>query len=294
MTQVWNVWEGAATLGEGPVWDTQRNQLWFVDIKQRKIHRFDPCAKAVRSWDAPGQIGWVLPAADGTLIAGLQQGLARFDPNDGSFEVFAEVEPEQPSNRLNDATVGPDGTIWFGSMDDGEENDSGRFYRWNGKSVRPVDLEPVCITNGPALSPDGRKLYHVDTAGGVINVATLDEAGKVLENREFARIDPADGHPDGCIVDSRGNVWVGLWGGWRARLYSPDGTVLQEVKLPASNVTKIALGGKDLTTAYATTARAGLSEEELAGQPEAGSLFAFKVDVPGLCIQPANVATSVN
>ncbi|MEO1969292.1 MAG: SMP-30/gluconolactonase/LRE family protein [Sphingomonadaceae bacterium] len=287
VTQVWNIWDGAMTLGEGPAWDTLRNVLWFTDIKQKRVHCFDPCAGSVKSWNAPSQIGWVLPASDGHLIAGLQKGLARFDPDEGTFRSITEVESELPHNRLNDATVAPDGTIWFGSMDDLETDRSGRFYRWDGNAVRDIGLAPVCITNGPALSLDASKLYYVDTAAGIIHVASLDALGDVQDTRVFAQIDPNDGHPDGCIVDTRGNVWVGLWGGWRARLYSPDGSILQEVRLPAANVTKIALGGVDRTTAYATTARAGLSDEELMDQPEAGSIFAFKVDIPGIQIGPA-------
>jgi sugar lactone lactonase YvrE len=287
--EVRNVWAGGALLGEGPAWDSRSGVLWFVDIKKRLVHRFAPRAGEVASWPAPAQVGWVLPADDGRLIAGLQTGLARFDPETGAFEPLAEVEPDLPGNRLNDATVGPDGVIWFGSMDDGEAACTGRVHRFDGQSVLPTQIAPVAITNGPALSPDGRTLYHVDTLGGVIHGIPVAADGATGTAREFARIDPADGHPDGVTVDSAGNVWLGLWGGWRARCYAPDGSLLREVRLPAANVTKVALGGPDLKTAYATTASIGLTDDARAAQPQAGSLFAFDVDTPG---QPLPLARS--
>lgn len=287
MSEVSNLWEGGATLGEGPIWDPRAGALWFVDIKKQQVHRFNPCGSKICTFKAPAQVGWVAPCADGTLIAGLQTGLASFDPESGRFTPIAEVEPDLPTNRLNDATVAADGSIWFGSMDDGETEQTGRFYRWDRETVRPLAIDPVCITNGPALSPRGGKLYHVDTAGGIVYCSQVEADGTIRSTREFARIDPNDGHPDGVSVDSQGNVWLGLWGGWRARLYSHEGEILREVRLPASNVTKVALGGKDMTTAYVTTARAGLTEEQLAEQPEAGSLFAFKVDVPGVPLAAA-------
>lgn len=59
------------------------------------------------------------------------------------------------------------------------------------------------------------------------------------------------------------------------------------VRLPAANVTKVALGGPGRTTAYVTTARIGLDEAALADQPEAGSLFSFEVETPGQVLPPA-------
>jgi len=279
--EVTAVWDGGALLGEGPVWDAEAACLWFVDIKRRMVHRHDPATGITQDWPAPAQVGWVLPARGGGMIAGLQTGLARFDPRLGRFEHLADVEPHLPTNRLNDAAVAPDGTVWFGSMDDNETDATGQVYRWDGREVRVSGIASVCITNGPGISPDGGTLYHVDTAGGVIHAVTIDDEGNVVGTRGFARIDPADGHPDGVTVDAAGNVWVGLWGGWRARLYDPAGHVLREVRLPAANVTKVALGGADLRTAYATTASIGLDADALAAQPLAGAVFAFEVDVPG-------------
>jgi sugar lactone lactonase YvrE len=58
--------------------------------------------------------------------------------------------------------------------------------------------------------------------------------------------------------------------------------LLSTVHFPCSNITKLAFGGSDLRTAYATSARHHLSQEQLAEQPLAGGLFCFEGEVPGL------------
>ena len=83
------------------------------------------------------------------------------------------------------------------------------------------------------------------------------------------------------MLDSEDCLWVALWDGWGVRRYAPDGTLILEVALPCSRVTKIAFGGPDLRTAYVTTARTGLDVAELAHQPFAGGLFAFDACVAG-------------
>lgn len=282
MSEVRNVLAVQATLGEGPVWVAREQALWFVDITECRIHRFDPASGDHIRFDAPGPVGWVLPSDDGRFVAGLQQGVARFDPATGAFDIIATPEAGMPGNRLNDATVDPRGRIWFGSMDDAEKADSGHLYCFDKGAVRDSGLAPVRITNGPAISPDGRTLYHTDTLGRVIHKVPVNDDGTLGTPGVFATIDESDGWPDGSTCDSEGHVWVGLWGGWRARRYAPDGRIVAEVRLPAANITKIAFGGADLRTAYATSARKGLDADALAGQPLAGNIFAFRVDVPGL------------
>jgi D-xylonolactonase len=276
-----------ATLGEGPVWVDREQALWFVDIKQRKVHRFDPSDASLRSWDAPRQIGWILPAGDGGLVAGLQDGLYRFDPATGGFALLAEVEADLPGNRLNDATTDAGGRIWFGTMDDGEAAATGRFYLFDRGTITDTGLAPVAITNGPALSPDGRFLYHTDTLGQVIRVSDVAEDGTLGPMRPFVRFAPGEGYPDGPIVDAEGCLWTGLFAGWQARRYAPDGELMETIRFPVSNITKLAFGGPDLRTVYATTAAKGLKEGALARQPLAGNLFSFRADVAGLPVTPA-------
>ncbi len=226
-----------ATLGEGPYWSESEGKLWFVDIKEQKIHRFDPGAGRLESWNAPAQPGWIFPTDSGRMVAGLQSGIHMFDPASGSFELLAAPEASEPGNRLNDATVAPGGALWFGSMDDAEAEESGRFYRlhrgdlvesglaiWFGSmddgetratgrvyrfadgKVVATTIAPCAITNGPALSPDGNTLYHVDTLGGSIYACTLGDDGLPISQRRLVTIDPAQGYPDGPSVDSEGCI----------------------------------------------------------------------------------------
>jgi sugar lactone lactonase YvrE len=275
-------WNLEAELGEGPVRVESDRALWFVDIKRQKIHSFDPATGARRSWDAPEQVGFIFPTTDGGLIAGLQSGLYRFDDRTGTFELIAEVEPEKPGNRLNDGVVDPAGRLWFGTMDNDEKARTGAFYCFADAKVSPTGINGIAITNGPAVSPDGRLLYVVDTLKGTIERAEIRDDGSLGPLSPFVRIPPAEGHPDGPTIDSEGCVWIALFSGWEARRYSPAGELLQSVRFPVSNITKIAFGGADLRTGYATTARLHLSAEEIDKQPGIGDLFEFGVDVPGI------------
>jgi sugar lactone lactonase YvrE len=282
------VWPLATTLGEGPAWDWRAQALWFVDIKAPAVHRFDPASGERQSWTAPAQVGWVLPAEDGSLIAGLQSGVHRFDPASGTFTPLHAPEPDLPGNRLNDATVAPDGAIWFGSMDDGESLPTGRFWRLAAEGCAPAAIEPVAITNGPAFSPDGATLYHHDTLGRRIWASRV-EGSAVVETRLLAEIEDGAGYPDGPTVDAEGCIWVGLFAGWGLRRYDPQGRLVQTVRLPVANVTKLAFGGPDLATAYVTTATKGMSAAERAAQPLAGALFAFDAGVKGLPLPLARI-----
>ncbi|MBC2650460.1 SMP-30/gluconolactonase/LRE family protein [Novosphingobium aerophilum] len=276
------------TLGEGPVWDQARACLWFTDIKQHKVHRFDPAGGQHRSYALPGQVGWVVPLDDGGVLAGLPDGLHRLDPMTGVSTHLLAVPGEPDGNRLNDACVDSGGAVHFGSMDDAETGSSGRFYRAHGGTIVPAGPAGICITNGPAVSPDGRRIYYTDTLARTIAVAELDATGRPGPARLFVDVatDFPDAYPDGPVCDAAGCLWTGLWNGWAVARYSPEGRLLETVALPVANVTKLAFGGPDLSRAYVTTARKGLDAAALAAQPMAGDLFAFSVAVPGVA-QPA-------
>ena len=274
----------AARLGEGPLWSARERAVWFVDIKGRGIHRYDEATRTTRSWQTPQDVGFIVAASGGRFICGLKSGLHLFAPETGSFRLLMPVDSDRPGNRLNDGHVDAAGRLWFGTMDDAEVSPTGALYRFDATGLHRCD-DGYVITNGPATSPDGRTLYHIDTLERVIFAFDLASDGSLSARRVFARVAEQDGHPDGPVVDATGCVWVGLFGGWGVNRYSPAGELLSKLSLPVANCTKAAFGGADLRTLYITSAWKGLTAEQRTQQSLAGGLFAVRVDTPGL---PAN------
>jgi sugar lactone lactonase YvrE len=274
------LWQAGATLGEGVLWDATSGQVWFVDIKGRRIHRCDADGGQQRSWDAPGQVSFIVRAADGSMVCSLDDGLYRFKEETGAFAPLLAVEADMPGNRFNDGHVDAHGALWFGSMDNAEEQPTGALYRFDGSAAERKD-DGYVITNGPAVSPDGRTLYHTDTLDKRTYAFDRAADGSLSNKRLFVELKDG-GYPDGMAVDAEGCVWIATFGGWRIDRFDADGRKVGEVRFPCANVTKLAFGGEDLRTVYATTARKGLSNDELAAQPLAGGLFSFRVATPGL------------
>lgn len=279
-TDVVCAWAVGAELGEGPVWDCRSNAVYFVDIKGRRIHRLGAQGDT-RSWAAPGQVGFIVPATSGGFVCGLQGGLYHFCERSGKFTLLHDVERALPHNRLNDGYVDQHGCLWFGSMDDEEQSPSGALYRLAGAGPVALREAGIIITNGPACSPDGRILYHTDTLARTVSQFDLHADGTVSNQRVFVTI-AGSGYPDGMAVDAAGCVWIALFGGGRIERYSQAGQLMGSVAFPCSNVTKLAFGGADLRTVHVTTAWKGLTRAQRAREPLAGALFSFRAASPGL------------
>lgn len=271
-----------AKLGEGVLWDAERRVVWFVDIKRHRLWHVDPASGSNSFAEAPGQIGWAIPAEGGLLLCGLQDGLYTFDPEKQRFARLMAVPGEPAGNRLNDACTDPWGRVWFGSMDDSENAKSGCFYVFDRGEIRPAGPSGIGITNGPAVNPEGTRIYFTDTGGQKIRVADLTRDG-VGEVRPF--VDTAthlpEAYPDGPVVDAEGHVWSAMYFGACVARFSPDGRLVDKVEIPARDVTKMGFGGPGLGTAFVTTATKNMAPADMARFPQAGGLFAFEAPVKG-------------
>ncbi|MBQ0830214.1 SMP-30/gluconolactonase/LRE family protein [Streptomyces tagetis] len=255
----------AAELGEGPVWDPATGTLLWVDVLGSRVHTLDPATgrRTVRTTDQ--HIGAVLPRAGGGLVLCLRDGVFLLDPDGTPRPLHRDPVP---GRRANDAAVAPDGSLWAGTMRYDEAPGGGTLSRITGDGTVTTVLDDVTISNGIGWSPDGRRMYYVDTPTRRIDV--LDhEAGRVGGRRPFAVVEEGAGYPDGLTVDAEGCVWLALWDGAAVRRYTPDGRLDRVVRLPVPLVTSCAFGGPDLTDLYVTTARVGLT----APHPLAGSLL---------------------
>jgi sugar lactone lactonase YvrE len=276
------IWDGAAILGEGPLWIAEENALYFLDVKAPAIHRLDAATGNVRSWPWTEQIGSLAPRAGGGFVAGMKSGFAFVEPARGEIERIANPEEALPGNRFNDGKVDAAGRFWAGTMDDGEHEPTGALYRLDAdRSWRRMD-SGYAITNGPAFNRAGTILYHTDTLKRAIYAFDFAPDGSITNRREFILIPEDQGHPDGMTTDAEDHLWVAHYGGWRLTRFTPGGEVDRVIRLPVAQVTSCAFGGKHFDRLYITTASKQLDDGALRLQPLAGGLFVVEPGVTGL------------
>lgn len=273
------------TLGEGIVWCDRAQALYWTDIHAATLWRHAPASGETRRWPLPERLAsFALCEADGWLLLALASRLAFFRLADGALHPVCEVEPGLPT-RCNDGACDRQGRFVFGTLHEpaggGPKQALGGFWRLNADlALEKLPLEGVAISNSLAFSPDGGTMYYCDSLARTIRCCAYgDTPGP---SRLFADLRDTAGEPDGSCVDAEGGLWNAQWGLGRVLRYHADGRVDRILPLPASQPTRPAFGGAALDTLYVTSARDGLTVDMLAGEPQAGALFAARVDVRGL------------
>ncbi len=273
-----------ARLGEGPVWCAGERVLYWVDIDRGRVHRYDPATATDEHLDVGEPVGAVVPTRSGGLALAVKNGFALVDSWPQSPSMLSHIEAERAETRMNDGACDSRGRFWAGTMHVGLEPGCGSLYRLDPDGTVTRMVENVSISNGIAWSPDDTIMYYVDTPSGGIDMFGFDvESGEIANRRRLLNVDPADGKPDGLVVDAEGYLWLALWNGWAVRRYSPDGALAGVVTLPCARVTKCAFGGPALGDLYITTAS---PEDPAPEQPHAGGLFRVTPGVTGLPATP--------
>jgi sugar lactone lactonase YvrE len=258
-----------AELAESPVWDEDRQCLWWVDITEGMLHRFDPEKRRDESESVGAELGAVALRQDGGLVAAAAMGFAMV--GDSALQWLGKVES---GRRMNDGKCDPGGRFLAGTLIDESTPGQAAFYRLERGSVSKL-FGGVTISNGLDWSPSGELMYYVDTPLQRIDVFDYDVAtGTPSNRRTFVDLREVPGRPDGLTVDADGAVWVAMArGGAAIRRFLPDGRPNRMVAMQVPNVTSLAFGGPDLDQLYVTSSRHGLGERVQAAYPLAGCVF---------------------
>ena len=277
------VLDARAELGEGPVWDASAKELVWVDITGRRIHRYCPEMGEDVVVETPSDVGAVAQRRDGGLVLALADGFWLLEPAAAVPRRHRPVEARRADTRFNDGKIDPAGRFWAGTMAYDCRPGAGSLYRLHPDGRVETMLREVTISNGMAWSADGGTFYYIDTPTRRIDAFDHDpDTGAIGHRRTVVRL-PEDlpGSPDGMTIDAEGALWVALWDGWAVHRYLPDGRLAAVVRMPVARPTSCAFGGADLGDLYITSARQGLSVDELASQPGAGGLFRVRPGVAG-------------
>ena len=272
-------------LGEGPVWDFRRKVVCWVDILNGEIHQYSPATKEHHVIAIGLMIGAAVLCADGNFLAATTCGFGFVNRENEVVSMIANPESDITGNRFNDGKVGPDGRFWAGTMSHKDEPEKGSLYVFDTDHSVTKKISNVSISNGMAWSLDYKTWYYIDTPTYTVVAFDFDlVTGDISRKRVVINIPKEDGSPDGMTIDSEGMLWIAHWDGWQITRWNPaTGEKLLSIEMPAARITSCTFGGDDLGDLYITSARTGLTEDQLTDQPLAGSLFVIKnIGVKGL------------
>jgi sugar lactone lactonase YvrE len=264
-------------LGEAPIWDAARSELIVVNIFGREIHRLAHSAsgwQVTQSIPTDTDVGAAIPLSDGSLVSVEAQGFVHIT-GDTKERLFAIPGVTSSDFRANDAKIGPDGRIYVGVLDYDLTVGAGSLWAVNRSGESELMLDGLTIPNG--MDWWQGTLWFVNGPEPKIQAYETNDRG-LVPTRHIT----TDAIPDGLTIDSEGNIWVALWGQGRVDCFSQEGELLQQVAVPATQPTSVALCGPNLTTLAITTARYQLDDDQLAQTPQAGDVFFTEVPTKGV------------
>ncbi len=275
-----------ALVGEGPVWDVESQTLYWIDIQGGKFWNFDPATGVNNLLHEGYNVAGATRNRQGGLTVGTWEGVQLWHSDD-DFTWLHRGEVDGKPIKLNDVTVGPDGSLYGGSG----HLDSCTLFRFKPDGTAEIIDDGLELCNGMGFSPDLLTFYSTDTPKHEIYKWDHNSTtGAITNKRVFATIPDEYGIPDGMTVDSEGFVWSAIWYGGMVVRLDPDGKEERRIEFPAAQTSSAMFGGKDLNELYVTTATSGTGDATRTGwEPEnfdmnsyrGGDLYRVKLDIQG-------------
>lgn len=271
-----------ALLGENPVWSKHEGVLYWLDCLQPAIHYFNPQTCTDKFIVLDQTVTSIALYSPNSLLVTTEEGYAFANLITGSLEHIGNPYANQ-AVIFNDGKCDREGRFWSGTAAKDWQSPIGILFQLTADlAFKPMD-NGFILSNGIGFSPDNQYLYFSDSLAHTIYRYDFDLKSGTIANREsFINIPDSEGLPDGMTVDAGGFLWVAMWDGWSINRYDSQGKKVNSIKLPIPRPTSVAFGDHNLSTLYITSARMGLSEEQLKHSPLSGNLFAMKTPFRGL------------
>jgi sugar lactone lactonase YvrE len=283
--------EEKCELSEGPVWHAKRQSLFWLDIPNKCLYEknFYSCKKY---YDTK----WKLPFITSSLAISEKSEDFLWAVTANSFgEICLETGQYTPvitlpileGFRPNDGGTAPDGSFWFGTMEEKPTGRKGQVFRISPEGKLTKQLDAIGIPNTFCWSADASIFYLSDSFRQQMFSYSVDK-GELLERSKKIHVDLTGGAvtSDGGAIDLIGNMWNAQWGGSRVSCYNSAGQLLQLIEMPVPQPTSCCIGGPGNLHLFVTSAREGLSEQEIEECPFSGGVFVTELTTPGLEVKP--------
>lgn len=272
-------------LGESPMWHNDRQSCFWVDIEGRMIYEYSLLGKTCTQYQLANRVSLLVKgnAAD-ELILGLQGGVGRYNLTGKTLSMITtELNADWQYYRCNDGGCDNIGRFWISTTELSHEEHAGALYCVDRDAKVSEKLNKLSISNGMVWTADNKRLYHTDSVTGAVKSYFYDEHTADLEFERIAVQIPSEkGVPDGIALDAEGKLWIALWGGYGVGRFDVDsGEMIAFIDVPAPNVSSCAFVGAALDRMIITTAKKGMTENDLKEFPKSGHIFIVEPGVTG-------------
>jgi sugar lactone lactonase YvrE len=279
-------------VGECPVWSVVEQALYWVDIEDRHIHRYDWASQTQQSWNTPERIGCIALTdrmdRAGGLVAAMETGIfeLKFLPSPQvNVRLLAGVTHPIANMRFNDGRCDASGRFWVSTMcmDMSIAAPVGAVYCLDEAGLSAPRIGGLITPNGMAFSPDGRTCYLSDSHPTVQKIWAFDfenHAGVLSRRREFVDMTHLPGRPDGAAVDVEGCYWICGNDAGLVHQFSSTGELLRSVSIPVAKPSMCSFGGPNLDVLFVTSILPAAISPEQVGLN--GAVFAVDTGVRGL------------
>ena len=268
-------------LGEGPTYDPDTQTAWWFDIVGKKLFEKPLAGDSVIVHDLP-LMASALAVIDGDRhLLACEDGLYIRQPATGALSLLTPLEADNPVTRSNDSRVHPCGAFWVGTMGNDLEHRAGAIYHFHKGTIRRL-YGDITVPNAICFSADGATGYFTDTPTGQVMRVALDPDTGLPTAEPTVFLDMGrehPGHADGAVVDADGLFWNARWNGSCVSAFDPSGAPVDSIALPATQITCPAFVDGDRM--ICTSAFAGLDDEAMAAQPQAGTTFLIEKPIKG-------------
>lgn len=274
-----------ALCGEGPLWMSALNCLYWVDFFRREWHTYHRDSGVDEVSVLPNAVTALAATRSGQLVAATESGFERLFPGRAALETVTSVTG---GDRMSGGACDPAGRFVAGSSTRESVPEGSAAYVLDGQRARLL-VNRLTTPAGLGWSPDGATMYLVDSLPRTVWAYDYDtEHSRAYAPRRWVVCPEFEGRPEGMAVDTDGCVWVAMHGTGRIHRYAPNGDLETVLWAPTTRVTNLAFGGRRFDEMYVTSACFGYDERAFAADPHAGALFRFSPGAIGLAPTPWN------
>lgn len=265
------------------------DSVWVSDPIKGGVRRCRQDGSVTQWLSDKRWVGSLLLNSANVLLVSGENGILWLDRDTGASGVFLNQIDGKLLPGANEMVADRRGNLYFGTSDiasiaAGRRTAPAKLYRLGADGHAVELLDGLRFSNGVALSPDERFLYHNETFVGTSGYELATDGTVAKRIFFFERKDC-----DGIAVDTEGTLWVTGCMSNSITCLRPDGSVKQVITIPNGGASSVRFGGVDMRDLYINTVPAGVAEQLAAGiwpSEERSILYRTRADVPGLAVPP--------